>query len=239
MYGWPFCSNTVAPLVDQFTGATPRLGLMAAPMSGMLAFTISWTPPLSASEVEPTKANTFGISSAMSAAFLPASWPSSSTSSLSWRPQIPPAALMALKRAWTPWGPCSKLLASTPVIPLTFQRVIVLGVTPVAEAVFPALPGHRAACWAGWKGKLAGVREASEAPADPPPDPAAVVAVAAPDAEEPDPGPAGEAAAAEPVREAPPPGTVPPVPAEGCCGLPPEATGAPAEPPVTPWPAPR
>ena len=53
---------------------------------------------------------------------------------------MPPAALTAEKSAWTAWGPCGKLPVSGPVSPLTLPNVIGVGVTPVSDAVLPAVP---------------------------------------------------------------------------------------------------
>src|SRR5580704_5791726 len=89
------------PAGDQYVGDSERLQLMANPTSGTLAEVIGGTPPLSPSEVDPTKDNTFGMRSETSAALVEEFCPSSSTSSESLRPQIPPAALTAANRAWT------------------------------------------------------------------------------------------------------------------------------------------
>ena len=67
---------------------------MANPTSGMLADVMAGTPPLSASDVDPTKASTLGIRSATSDALVEAFCWSSSTSRASLRPQMPPAALI-------------------------------------------------------------------------------------------------------------------------------------------------
>ena len=87
---------------------------MAKPTSGMPAWVISCTPPLSASDVEPAKASTLGMRSATSLSLVEAFCWSSSTSRLSVRPQIPPAELMAPKSASTPWEPWAKLPVQRP-----------------------------------------------------------------------------------------------------------------------------
>src|ERR1700728_2189980 len=130
---------------------------MANPTSGTLAEVMSGTPPLSPSEVDPTNAMTLGIRSATSAALVEEFCPSSSTSSASLRPQMPPAALIAEKSAWTPCGPCGNDPVSGPVSPLTFPNVIDVGVTPVSEAVLPAVPAHNPASAEGAKLKPADV----------------------------------------------------------------------------------
>ncbi len=74
---------------------------MANPTSGTLADVMAGTPPLSPSDVEPTKASTLGMRSATSDALVEAFCWSSSTSRESLRPQMPPAALMAENSAST------------------------------------------------------------------------------------------------------------------------------------------
>ena len=93
------------PAGDQYTGSSERSQLMANPMSGILADVMAGTPPLSASDVDPTKASDFGMRSATSDAFVDAFCWSSSTSRASLRPQIPPAAFTAENNASTPWLP--------------------------------------------------------------------------------------------------------------------------------------
>jgi hypothetical protein len=117
--------------------------------------------------------------------------PSSSTSSASLRPQIPPAALTAANRACTPWGPCGNDPVRGPVIPLTFPKLIDVGVTPASDAVLPAVPVHRAASAAGEKLNPAELAVADDAGALVPPAAAAgaapLLAVRTPDPEPTDP----------------------------------------------------
>src|SRR5579875_15700 len=151
MAGLPLSVAQLPPAADQYTGAWLRLQLMANPTSGMLAWVISGTPPLSASEVEPTKAKTLGMRSATSAALVEEFWPSSSSVSCSWRPQMPPAASTARNSAVTASAPWLKLFDNGPVSPLTLPNVIDVGVTPVSEAVLPWVPVQAAASARGSK----------------------------------------------------------------------------------------
>src|SRR5579862_2145158 len=127
---------------------------MAKPKSGVPDETRSGTPPLSASDTEPAKANT-GLDSRSSTSDLlvDAFWPSSSESSTSLRPQTPPAALTASNRAATPSRPWVKLPCKGPLMPLTFPTRIELAVMPGADAVFPDEPGQAAASVEGLKSK--------------------------------------------------------------------------------------
>ena len=197
---------------------------MAKPMSGTLAAVRAGTPPLSASEVEPTKASTLGIRFCTSDALVEAFCWSSSTSRLSLRPQMPPAASTAEKSACTAWGPCGNEPVSGPVIPLTFPNVMEVGVTPVSEAVFPAVPVQSPASDAAAKLKPLEVGDAAAvgaeaAPPAAPPAPAAAPPVAA--------FVAGCAPGPVPTTEAVPPAPAPPAgavvdvvaaaPAEAAC----------------------
>src|SRR6185312_15608170 len=136
---------------------------MANPTSGTLAEAMFGTPPLSPSDVDPTNASTFGLRSATSAALVEEFCPSSSTSSASLRPQIPPAALTAANSACTAWGPCGNDPVSGPVIPLTFPKLIEVGVTPASDAVLPAVPVQSDASAAGEKLNPAEVEVADDA----------------------------------------------------------------------------
>lgn len=73
---------------------------------------------------------------------------------------MPPAALTAENAASTPWLPWGNDPVSGPVRPLTFPKVIEVGVTPVSEAVLPAVPVQYAASAAGAKLNPAEVGEA-------------------------------------------------------------------------------
>ena len=174
--------------------------MMANQTSGMLAAVMLGTPPLSPSEVDPTNPRTFGMRSATSAALVEEFCPSSSTSSASLRPQIPPAALTAANSACTPWGPCGNEPVRGPVIPLTFPKLIDVGVTPVSDAVLPVVPVHRAASAEGAKLNPAEVAVADDA--------GGLVAPAAP-----------VAAAPLAVRTAGPEPTDPADPPSACAGV--------------------
>ena len=203
---------------------------MANPTSGTPADVMAGTPPLSASEVEPTKARTFGMRSDTSEAFVEAFCWSSSTSSDSLRPQIPPSALIAENSASTPWLPWGNDPVNGPVSPLTLPKVMEVGETPVSDAVLPAVPVQSPASAAGEKLKPADVVETVEAGADVAPP------AAAPPAGEPPAVPAAAVLTPELIDEPGPeivdadPATLatevvvtPPTPA-ACCGaeLPPE-----------------
>src|ERR1035437_7848629 len=155
---------------------------MPNPTSGTLAWVIPGTPPLSASEVEPTKANTLGTRSATSEALVEAFCLSSSASRASLRPQIPPAALTAEKSASTPWVPWLKLPVSGPVKPLTLPNVSCEAETPTSDAPLPAVPGQAAAAAWGEKSNPVDVGDTGDTAAGPmgppeacpaPPDPVA------------------------------------------------------------------
>src|SRR5713226_5904326 len=99
----PLRTVTLPPVADQYTGELERLALMAGPMSGTPADTIAGTPPLSASDSDPTKASTLGIRYWTSDVLLLEDCWSSSTWTLSWRPQIPPKRLTESNAATTAW----------------------------------------------------------------------------------------------------------------------------------------
>ena len=124
---------------------------MANPTSGVPPDVMAGTPPLSASEVEPTKASTLGIRFSTSDALTEAFCWSSSTSSSSLRPQMPPAALMAPNSASTPWLPCGKLPVRGPVSPLTLPKVMEFEVTPGADEELPEEPAQSESSAAGEK----------------------------------------------------------------------------------------
>ena len=122
---------------------------MAKPTSGTLAAVMAGTPPLSASEVEPTKASTLGIRSCTSDALVEAFCWSSSTSSDELAPADAAGGVDGGEERLHGLGPLRERPGERPVIPLTLPNVMEVGVTPVSEAVFPAVPVQSPASDAG------------------------------------------------------------------------------------------